>query len=56
MAEILKNHDIIETIPYSSELTSVLDFAHAQLASELPTLGIDRDYFILSVLTHKKNL
>ena len=55
MATININHNELNPTPYSGELNSVLDFAHLQLAQELPTLGIDRDYFILSVLTHKKN-
>jgi ATP-dependent Clp protease ATP-binding subunit ClpC len=56
MATININDNGFNPTPYSGELNSVLDFAHLQLAQELPTLGIDRDYFILSVLTHKKNL
>ena len=44
------------SIQMSDELVSVLDFAHTTLADELPTLNIDINYFMLSVLTHKKNL
>ena len=55
MATININNNGLNPAHYSGELNSVLDFAHLQLAQELPTLGIDRDYFILSVLTHKKN-
>lgn len=44
------------TIKMSDELTSVLEYAHTSLAEELPTLNIDINYFMLAVLTHKKNL
>ena len=44
------------TIKMSDELMSVLTYAHTSLAEELPTLNIDINYFMLAVLTHKKNL
>lgn len=61
MAEILDNSKTTEDInnlkpQMSSELVSVLDFAHDNLSVELPTLSIGREYFILAVLAHKHNL
>ena len=46
-------HNILQL---SDELMSVLDFAHTSLSDELPTLNIDINYFMLAILTHKKNL
>lgn len=61
MAEISNNSKTTEDInslkpQMSSELISVLDFAHNNLSAELPTLSIGREYFILAVLAHKHNL
>ena len=61
MAEISNNSKTTEDInnlkpQMSSELISVLDFAHNNLSAELPTLSIGREYFILAVLAHKRNL
>lgn len=42
-------------IKLSDELSSVLDFAHNTMSNELPTLSIDREYFLLAILMHKKN-
>ena len=50
------NSNDLNVTQYSDELNSVLEFANKTLTSELPTLGIDREYFILAVLMHKKNM
>lgn len=50
------NINDLNTPHYSNELTSVLEFTHKTLTNELPTLSIDREYFILSILMHKNNL
>lgn len=42
-------------INISKELNDVLNFANNTLAEELPTLCIDANYFILSVITQKNN-
>ena len=40
---------------YSDELMEVLRFAHTTMAEELPTLTIDREYFMLAILMYNKN-
>ena len=42
-------------LPFSNELCSVLDFMANTLSKELPTLLISTDYFLLSILSHKRN-
>lgn len=42
-------------IPYSEELETLLEFITKTLSTELPTLLIDLDYFILGVLTQREN-
>lgn len=50
------NHEELIEQQMSPELMSVLDFAKFNLSTELPTLSIDREYFILATLAHKQNL
>ena len=52
----LNDDNLVHNIQMSDELMSVLDFAHTSLSDELPTLNIDINYFMLAILTHKKNL
>ena len=40
---------------YSNELKAVMDFMKVTLISDLPTLTIDTDYFILASMAHAKN-
>ena len=43
-------------LKHSNELNELMDFITGTLASELPTLVVDCDYFLLGSLMHKNNL
>ena len=45
-----------ENLPFSDELTHLLDFTTSTLAKELPTLTVDLEYFILSIFSQKQSL
>ena len=53
--EINNNNLLDVSMKFSMELESVLNYSKTILAEELPTLSIDIDYFMLAILSHKKN-
>lgn len=42
-------------LPVSNEMKSVFDFIENTLSKELPVLAIDIEYFMLAILSHRKN-
>ena len=42
-------------LPISNEMKSVFDFIENTLSKELPVLAIDIEYFMLAILSHRKN-
>ena len=50
-----KENEVIELIPWSNELNSLMDFIKNELSKELPTLTVDTNYFLLGALAHKEN-
>jgi ATP-dependent Clp protease ATP-binding subunit ClpA len=54
--EIKEINNLLDvSMKFSMELESVLNYSKTILAEELPTLNIDIDYFMLAILSHKKN-
>ena len=55
-----KNHtvggnELPVSMPISQEMKSVFEFIENTLSKELPVLAIDIEYFMLAILSHRKN-
>lgn len=55
-----KNHtvggnEVPVSMPISQEMKSVFEFIENTLSKELPVLAIDIEYFMLAILSHRKN-
>lgn len=52
---VTNDNNLPLALPFSAEMEDVFSFIENVLSKELPVLAIDVDYFILAVLSHKKN-